>query len=274
MAGVGLTTNLFKILLKISENYDVLVHAKKKCRHATPIFSHCLCCKHSCMKQILILILTCSYALAPGQEVETRDVAAFTGVKVAEGIEVYLKKGEKESVRVRVTGTDPSNVITEVSGSYLRVHMRSGGYMGRVDAKVDVTYVEVDKLSASSAGTIYSETPLEAGVMEISCSSAGTIEISLRADRVECSASSAGDMELQGRVGLLIAEVSSAGEIDADDLEADEVQARASSGGSVKVFAIEKIEAHASSGGSVRYRGNPERQNNSSSSGGSVKHAY
>ena len=56
---------------------------------------------------------------------------------------------------MEVTGTSLNNVITEVSGSYLRVHMRDGNYHGNVHAKVYVTYVKVDKLSASSAGSIF-----------------------------------------------------------------------------------------------------------------------
>ena len=42
---------------------------------------------------------------ARGQESETRNIGSFSGVKVTEGIDVYLKRGDKESVRVEVTGT-------------------------------------------------------------------------------------------------------------------------------------------------------------------------
>lgn len=204
------------------------------------------------------------------QETETRNVGAFTGVKAAEGIDVYLKKGDKESVRVEVTGTDPSNIITEISGSYLKIHMKDGRYRS-VDAKVYVTYVQLDKLSASSAGSIYSDGPLKANSMEISASSAGSIEVSIDAISAEVSASSAGDVELKGNAGSISVDASSAGEIDAYDLEAERVEAEASSGGSVKVNVTQNLNAHASSGGSIRYRGNPDKSITNSSSGGSVK---
>lgn len=217
---------------------------------------------------VIVLFLTIP---ASAQQTETRQVGAFSGVKAAEGVDVYLKKGDKEEVKVVVDGTDPSNIITEVSGSYLKIHRKDGRYRPGVDAKVYVTYVNINKLSASSAGSIFSEDTIAAGSMEISASSAGTIEVTIRASSLSVSSSSAADVELKGTVRDFSADVSSAGEIDADDLEAMEVEAQASSGGSMKVNVKESLEANASSAGSIRFRGNPDRSITNSSSGGSVK---
>ena len=218
----------------------------------------------------VFILLFFLFSSAVGQQGETREVGSFSGVKAAEGIDVFLKHGDKEQVRVEVTGTEPSNVITEVSGAYLKIHMRDGRYR-KVDAKVYVTYVNLNKLSASSAGSIFSDGVLQANSLEMSASSAGSIEVTIEAGSAEVSSSSAGDVELKGRAGEISVDASSAGEIDAYDLEADEVEAEASSGGSVKVNVRKSLHARASSGGSIRYRGNPDRSNTNSSSGGSVR---
>ncbi len=222
------------------------------------------------MKQFVMVVLMGISVAALAQQTQTRNLEPFSGVKVAEGVDVYLKRGDRESARVEVEGTSPDNVLTEVAGSYLKIHMRDGRFRN-VSAKVYVTYVNIDKLSASSAGSIYTDGPIKANDMEISASSAGTIEVTIEANEVAISASSAGDVELKGKAKSVVAESSSAGEIDAFDLEGDHVEAEASSGGSVKVNVKSNLEARASSGGSVRYRGNPDRNNTSSSSGGSVK---
>ena len=59
------------------------------------------------MKNLLLItsILVITTWVARGQESETRNIGSFSGVKVTEGIDVYLKRGDKESVRVEVTGT-------------------------------------------------------------------------------------------------------------------------------------------------------------------------
>ncbi len=224
------------------------------------------------MKNSLLIITLLLITLpVSAQEQQTRSTKSFTGIKVAEGIDVYLIKGGSESLRVEVTGTKLENIITEVSGSYLKVHMRDGNYRGRVDAKVYVTYVKIDKLSASSAGSIFSEETIEANSIEISASSAGNIDISINAGTVEASASSAGEVELKGKAKSFTAEASSAGSIDAYDLEAERVRADASSAGAIKLHAVEDLNVHASSGGSIRYRGNPNKSVTNSSSGGSVR---
>lgn len=209
-------------------------------------------------------------SLAFAQQSEVRAVGSFTGVKSAEAIDVYLKKGEKESVRVEATGVSLSDVLTEVSGSYLKIHMLKGSYRN-VDVKVYVTYVTLNKISASSASNVFSDGTIRASSLDVSVSSAASVELSIEAESSLVETSSAGDATLEGKVKRLEVEASSAGEIDAYELECEMVDAGASSAGSIKVNVTRQLDAHASSGGSIRYRGSPAKTNTGSSSGGSVK---
>lgn len=222
------------------------------------------------MKKLLIVIALLVTLPALAQETVTRKIGSFKGIKVSEGIDVYLKKGDKEALRLEVTGVDASSVLTEVSGDYLKIHMDEGRYRNRT-VKVYVTYVTLEKLSASSASNIFADAPIKANEFSITVSSAGSVDVPLEATRLDVSASSAGDVELRGKVRTVIMDASSAGEIDAYDLEAEVVQVEVSSAGSAKVYVTKELDAHASSGGNIRYRGNPTKTSTNSSSGGSVK---
>lgn len=222
--------------------------------------------KNSLFTACLIIVASAVFA----QQSEVRNVPAFRGIKASEGIDVYLKKGSKEELRVEASGTKLSNVITEVSGDYLKIHMREGVYRDRT-VKVYVTYVSIDKLSASSAANIFHEGVLKTANLELGVSSAGNIEVQVDCSSVEARASSAGEIEVEGRAKSVEYKASSAGEIDAYSLLADRAEAEASSAGSVKLSVAQDLKAHASSGGSIRYRGNPERSNTNASSGGSVR---
>lgn len=224
------------------------------------------------MKNILIVVLLFSRILtSQAQQTEVREVGSFSGVKSGEAIDVYLKKGDKESVKVEVTSAKLSDVITEISGSYLKVHMRSGVYRNRGTIKVYVTYVNLNKISASSASNVFSEGTIKTSLMDISVSSAAQIELKIESENLTIDASSAGDIVLEGKAKSFEVEASSAGDVDAYNLESERVEARASSGGSVKINVTKELDAQASSGGSIRYRGNPMKTNSDSSSGGSVK---
>lgn len=221
-------------------------------------------------KLITLVVLIFSVFISFAQQSEVRTLGKFTGVKAAEAIDVYLKKGDKESVRVETTGVKLSDVLTEVSGSYLKIHMRDGGYRNG-NVKVYVTYVSIDKVSASSASNVFSDGTIRSASFDISVSSAASIELFIEAETAVVDASSAGDVVLEGNVKSLEVEASSAGEIDAYGLESEIVKAGASSAGSIKINVTKQLDAHASSGGSIRYRGAPTRTNTDSSSGGSVK---
>lgn len=222
-------------------------------------------------KVVLIIVgIFCAYLATQAQQSENRDLGSFSGIRAGEAIDVYLKKGNKESAKVEVSGVKLSDVLTEIKGDNLVIHMRDGNYRNR-NVKVYVTYVSLNKISCSSAANVYSEDVIKSSELKLSVSSAGNVEIKIEAGKTYASASSAGELILEGKTDFLEAEASSAGEVDAYNLEANRVDAQASSAGDVKVNAKVEIDANASSGGSVRYRGNPTKTNTNSSSGGSVK---
>ncbi len=218
----------------------------------------------------ITLALSVVFLSASGQVSENRNVSSFSGVKAAEGIDVYLKKGSKEEVKVEATGIALSKVITEVSGGYLKIHLKEGEYRNRT-VKVYATYIAINKLSASSGANIFHEGILTANHLSIGASSAGSIELQAECATVEANATSAGEVEIKGKAKSVVFDVSSAGEISAYELSSEKAAAEASSGASIKLSVTTELNAGASSGGSIRYRGNPERVNTNASSGGSVR---
>jgi hypothetical protein len=224
------------------------------------------------MKKVGILfILVLTVCAAFGQDSETRQLDKFNGIKVGEAIDLYIKKGDKESAKVEVEGVSLSDVLTEVSGNFLRVHMRSGNYHGHRKVKVSVTYVSLERVNASSASSVFGEGTLKTRTLDLSASSAANIELSIEVDELSADVGSAGDITIEGKAKNFTLEASSAGSIDAYNLECERVDARVSSAGSAKINVSKELDAKASSGGSIRYRGNPSNSNTDASSGGSVK---
>jgi len=245
-----------------------MAEVAKQLFNLTPVFS---ANTFNMRNQLLVVLFCFLFSSGFAQQSETRSLGSFKGVKVGEAIDVYLKKGEKESVKVEVTGVSLSDVLTELTGSYLRVHMKDGNYRNQRTVKVYVTYVSIDRISSSSAANVFSEGTIKASTMDISTSSAASVEISLDAESVTVDVSSAGDATLEGKAKSLRVEASSAGSVDAYNLECENVDASVSSAGSAKVSVSNALDAQASSGGSIRYRGTPNKTNTNASSGGSVK---
>ena len=213
----------------------------------------------------LLLVLT---VLA--QSRETRNLRSFNEVSVSEAIKVDLVKGNSEKAEVEVTGTDAENVLTEISGDRLKIHMASGNWKN-VNAYVRLTYQNLEEIDVSSAASISTESTITADRMEMDVSSAAKADLIFDVGQMEVDVSSAANFKAEGNVDEIEVDVSSAGSVSAYDLECKAADLSASSAGSIKITVTESIDARASSGGSIQYKGKPDKERVSSSSGGSVK---
>ncbi len=241
------------------------------------------------MKKIALLSLTLLFSSLLWAQ-STRNLSSFTKVSAQEGIDVFLKKGSEETAEIDARGIDEDEVLTEVSGGTLKIHLEGNNHRN-IDVKVYVTYVELTGLRSSSASSIIVEDAVNtSGDFDIDCSSAGNIDVDVTADEVEIEVSSAadanvnvkansvdiqvssaGDVDISGSVKEAEINASSSGDVDGYDLVAEEAELRASSGASIRITVTEELEARASSGADIRYKGSPKYRDSNSSSGGSVK---
>jgi len=143
---------------------------------------------------------------------------------------------------------------------------------GRGKAYIKLHYTEdLVRINSSAAADIKSNSIVRSDELRITSSSGSTIDLEIECNSIDATVSSGGDMRLEGESHEQEISASSGGSYKAQDLVSSKVKARASSGGSVKVWATAKIKGKASSGGSIHYKGNPENSNTSSSSGGSIR---
>ena len=242
------------------------------------------------MKKIAIIaiVLVCGLT-GNAQNKETRKLSSFSEISVQEAIDAFIKSGDKEEIRIEARGIELDDVLTDVSGGKLKIHL-DGNSHRNVDVTVWVTYKSIREVSVSSASSLIGENEIIAtGDFRINVSSAGDLRLSLRADDLDMVVSSAGDAELEVNVSSIDVSVSSAGDVeikgsaktqdinvsssgdyDAYDVLSEEVEASASSGGSARINVSEQLNGRARSGGSIRYKGNP-RMNINSSSGGTIR---
>ncbi len=77
-------------------------------------------------KSLLITLLGIFVAAATFAQSETRSLSSFSSVSAHEGINVYIEKGGNEEARVVINGgnVDLDEVLTEVSGGRLKIHLK------------------------------------------------------------------------------------------------------------------------------------------------------
>lgn len=215
----------------------------------------------------LMLFLFSSAAIAQGGA--TRKLDKFTSISVSEGIDVNLIKGNKCEAKITVKNIDLEDVLTDVSGSTLKIHL-DGNNHNNVDVTIDLTFVSLESVKASSAADVKSSSVIEAEDFKVRASSAADIVLEIKANTLDIEASSAADVTLSGTVNSQTVDISSASDYKAFELKSKTANVSASSAADARVNVSGSLDASASSGASVKYKGNPDKLREHSSSGGDV----
>jgi hypothetical protein len=198
-----------------------------------------------------------------------REAGSFDGLRVSTGIDVILKQGDKEAIKVEADENLHEYILTEIEGGVLRIYTEAN-IRSEEKKLVYVTMKDIKSISASSAGDIIGESAIKTDDLEISASSAGDIKLEVFAKRVETNISSSGDVTLRGEADILEADLSSAGDLKASELTVREADISVSSAGDADVNVTERLKARASSAGDIHYTGNPKYLDAHSSSAGGV----
>lgn len=180
---------------------------------------------------------------------EDRDVAPFTRIEVAMGVDVEVTVGKPQSVKITFDDNIIERVRTRVRGRTLEIDSK-GSISTHSDCRIEITVPELSGFALSGSGDI-----------EIR---------NVSGDEFEIAISGSGDVYVDGKATQLSVDVSGSGSVDARELLAKEASVAVAGSGDVKVYAESKLEASIAGSGDVTYFGNPEHVDSDVAGSGSI----
>lgn len=268
---------------------------------------------------IVLLVVVCTVChAAPLGDKETEQIVTkeipvpdFDAVNASRTVKVILT-AQGDKIRITADEELQDQVIVKAEENDLTItidpQIKSIG-KGEVTVTVPVAGRTLRKLTASSAARISApELTLETSNLLVKASSAGKIDVRVKAESCTADASSAAHIGLEaaapkcqfeassaariearidaqsctarvtstagitltGQSAYFEGESTSTGKINAQELVSTRASAKASSGSGITVNCSGELEARASSGGSIRYKGDC-RTTVTTSSGGSFR---
>lgn len=198
---------------------------------------------------LLLLVLATSSScmlngLTGNGNVQTQNRAItqeFKAISVSQGIDVYLTTNESNSVKVEADDNIIDLIKTEVENGELKIYLSKQVWHSKV-RKVYVSMPVINEISTSSGASVKLENSIIVDKLVISASSGSDIIANIGVSDLSCDASSGADIKLSGTVKNFDVNASSGSDINADELEAEYVNARASSGADIHVFAAKSIQ--------------------------------
>ncbi|MEN8117068.1 MAG: head GIN domain-containing protein [Bacteroidota bacterium] len=211
----------------------------------------------------LLLLGTFTFNTVNAEE-EKRDVSAFSEIALKVPGKLYLKQGDKQSIRIVAKESTLEELITEVKGRKLSIRFPNSNMFWRnfKPGKIEIyiTVPEVDALSVSGSGDIEAK-ELKSRILGLAVSGSGNIVIdNLDSEKVKASISGSGNIILEdgGIADELTVAISGSGNFNGEGFEAEQVSVSTSGSGNSKVYSNGSVKVRIAGSGSVYYSGNPD----------------
>jgi lipopolysaccharide export system protein LptC len=204
--------------------------------------------------------------------------ASFTGISVSDGVDLYLTQGNEESVAVSASEEKYAERFkTEVENGTLKIYFDNKGLNWAVNdkrkLKAYVSFKTLEKLHASGGADVKIQGGLNAANLDIKFTSGSAFTGKLTAKELTVEQNSGSAINMSGSADKIKIDISSGAVFKGYDLAVEYCDAKASSGGGIRITINKELSAKATSGGGVKYKGDGVIKDINVNSGGSVKKA-
>jgi hypothetical protein len=202
--------------------------------------------------------------------------AEFSAISVSDGVSLYLTGGSEESIAV--SASDPKymeHYKTEVVNGVLKIYYDNSGLswtgFDKRKLKAYVSYKTLEKINASSGASVTMKSLLTADEMQFSFTSGARFTGEVNVKEMNANVNSGAEVEINGSAVKLKVDVSSGAIFKGYELTTDYCDAKATSGGGVRINVNKELSVKANSGGGIRYKGTGVIKDMNVNSGGVVK---
>ncbi len=185
---------------------------------------------------------------------EERKHTGFNAIDIGGMANIYITQADEYKVVIEADENLLPIIKSKMKGSTL--HIYNDKNISKVtELNIYISMPEIKRIELSGAVELHTTNTLSGDRLELDCSGASDLELSLKYDVVKLDFSGACDADLEGYARELSMDISGAAEVDAYELESEDVEVDASGAASIKVFASSELRADVSGASSVRYKG-------------------
>jgi hypothetical protein len=214
-----------------------------------------------------------SQRIANHADLEVRD---FKGVAVQGPIQVFVKMGNAESLRMEGDAEAISTLITEVRNGILVIRPRASvtSWAKKYENKKIVAYVNartLTSLTLSGDGSIAVTGTIDATSLATTMSGSGKITANVSVGTLTTVISGSANLDIRGSADKADVTMSGHSRFAGKGLKVDVLSTRMSGAGQISIHADESIDALISGSGQVIYSGNADVTKRVLGSGGVQK---
>lgn len=221
------------------------------------------------MKKIVFAIFFIA-GICVAQEEITMNIGDFHTLKTYRGLQVELRNGD--TPKVVIDGKRASEVTVKNANGVLKISMTIAHTFSADDVMVYLYYSkDIDVVDANEGSHIFSEELFKQTKMVVKAQEAGHIKLDIETEHLEVNSVTGGMIELKGKSVNQNVKVNTGGIYKGEELETENSDVSANTGGIAGINASNFADVSASTGGMITVLGDPKEVKKSESLGGYVK---
>lgn len=219
---------------------------------------------------VILCIIPFISIFGANESTEIRELEPFNKIIAAQGINVILIEEDKEQALIRIENAAPSDVVTFVKGTTLKVRMKAK-LQKDVSVIVEVSYKKLIEIEANTGATVETRHQVFGDKLSLIANTAGKIMAKAEVTKLNITSGQGSQVYADGVCDKLDCSVNTGGTIYANKLKAKNVDASVLGGGRCEVRVSKSISASATAGGKIIYYGNPEHEKIRTTLGGVIE---
>ena len=223
------------------------------------------------MKQIVVLMFLFGCILVKGQDNKiTQNLDSFTEIKGFDGISINLiKSNENKAI---ITGENTGSVAIVNNEGVLKIRMQIGKIFSGYKTFVDLYYAgTVLVIDVNEDARITSKNVIQQKVLELKAQEGGELVIDAEVEQMLIKSVSGGVIRTRGVSDLQDVQINTGGVYEGKNFKTNFSTINVNAGSRAEINAKNYVKATVKAGGEVLVFGNPEKLEEKTVFGGTIK---
>lgn len=204
---------------------------------------------------------------------EMRDVEAFTKVSLQGSMDVEVRVGKEQSVKVIADADVLEYLETRVRGGELRIDLDCDGARAcrRIHKlEVQITVPSLEGAEVHGSGDMYIEN-VKADRFDLEVHGSGDAIVNgAELSRLDIDLQGSGDIQIEGSCNEVRMDLQGSGDIDAGDMQCKDAEVSVHGSGDVEVHASASADVSVRGSGDIVVRGKPDKISSSVRGSGDI----
>lgn len=218
------------------------------------------------MKNIILAIS--AFLISQFSFAQSKDVTAFTSLKVFDKIPVQLVSSDE--YKAEVSGKMAEDVEFVNSGNELRIRMKPTKLLQGDDIKILLYYKDINDIQASQGAKITSTDIVKSTKLGLTSNEGSQIDLNVNANVIEGKVNTGAVLKLSGNTDSQSIVVNTGGKYEGQSLQTQITSVTTNAGGKASVNAVESVDATTRAGGIIDIYGKPKSKNDKKIAGGKI----